>query len=230
VREFGHEEAADETGSDRGRSCQTQSIPGTGLACNLWEHTFDDEQPLPPTNAMRAIQLKDRSREEPTKSITNLLRDIQTRNSLPQLRFCIPRTKKVYRPGKEHSLCDTQNSSYRKQLRVSFHSSRRSRNSTPDDNCTTDISARPRNLRNDHITGDLEGQIPNEENGNRRCELLGRHVQIICDSLKLGRGEVLSVYIVQDVKDCDDGENDKVDLMDELAVEPGDFIAAQIPE
>src|SRR5205823_13135821 len=71
VRELRHEEGAD------GANANSSS-------------TFDDEEPLPCTNVMCSIELKDGCGEEPTKGVSELLRNIQGGNAFAKFRLRVP--------------------------------------------------------------------------------------------------------------------------------------------
>lgn len=58
--------------------------------------------------------------------------------------------------------------------------------------------------RNDEITGELEWQVPNEKNRDSGSELLVGHVEIFHDTLQLGRSQILSVDVVEDVQHTHD--------------------------
>lgn len=75
------------------------------------------------------------------------------------------------------------------------------------------------NLGDDHVAGNLKGQIADEKNRDGCSKLLGCHVEIFHDALELGRRQVLAVDIVKNVQDTDDGKNYGVHLPNELLIQ-----------
>jgi hypothetical protein len=58
--------------------------------------------------------------------------------------------------------------------------------------------------RDDEVTGELERQVPNKEDGDGGRELLGGHIEILHDTLELCRGQILSIDIIEDIEDTHD--------------------------
>lgn len=82
---------------------------------------------------MSAIKLKDAGGKKSTKSVANLLSNVQSSKPFAQFLFCVPCRQVVYCAGEENGFNDTKECSYDQKLVVSLDRRGGGRDTTPDD-------------------------------------------------------------------------------------------------
>ncbi len=176
---------------------------------------------------MGAVKLQDGGGKEPAKGVADLLRDVEACDALAEFYLGVPGGEVVDGTREEDGFCGAEDGAHDKELFVGSDGGRGGGDGAPDDDGYADVHSRPGYHGDQQVGRDLEGEVADEEDGDSGGELLRGHVEVFHDALQFCGGEVLAVDIIQNVQNADGGQDDKVDLAHDLAVEGFHFILAE---